>query len=111
MERPGACRVADLLQRRYADASKEREPTATRLGQKAGVPVHLHALRHFAATHLVGAGRDIRTVSARLGHASTQQTLDVYTHAFSARDHEAAAMLGAGSSQRAARRIRQLHDY
>lgn len=39
-----------------------------------------HALRHTQATLLVGNGVDIRTVQARLGHASPDISLEVYTH-------------------------------
>lgn len=33
-----------------------------------GIESHLHALRHFSATELLGAGVDLRTVAGRLGH-------------------------------------------
>ena len=60
------------------------------LRKKANVTCRLHDLRHFMATQLVGAGVDIRTVSARLGHAQTSTTLDIYSHALRARDQVAA---------------------
>jgi integrase len=37
------------------------------LAAKAGVDTYLHALRHFAASQMVGSGTDIRTVAGRLG--------------------------------------------
>lgn len=50
-----------------------------RLATTAGVPrIRLHDLRHGHATVLVEAGVDPATVSSRLGHATTQFTLDVY---------------------------------
>ena len=52
------------------------------------------ATRHLAATRLVAAGVDIRTVAGRLGHARTSTTLDVYSHWQPGRDREAAAILG-----------------
>jgi integrase len=53
-----------------------------------------HDLRHFAATQLIASGTDVRTVAARLGHAQTSTTLDIYAHALPAQDVEAAAVLG-----------------
>jgi integrase len=66
-----------------------------RLATKAGVDVHLHQLRHFAATQMVGGGHDIRTVAGRLGHADASVTLRVYAHALPERDRAAADALGA----------------
>jgi integrase len=53
-----------------------------------------HGLRHWAASFLVADGTNIRTVSNRLGHASTSMTLDVYTHALPAQDVDAANAIG-----------------
>lgn len=39
-----------------------------RLVHSLGLDTHLHALRHYSATELIGAGVDIRTVAGRLGH-------------------------------------------
>jgi len=61
---------------------------------RAGVDTHLHALRHFAATQLIGSGQDVRTVAGRLGHRDASTTLRVYAHALPERDREAAAVLG-----------------
>jgi len=66
-----------------------------RVADKAGVDCHLHQLRHFAATQLVGGGHDVRTVAGRLGHANANTTLKVYAHALPERDRAAAAALGA----------------
>ena len=52
------------------------------------------ATRHLAATRLVAAGVDIRTVAGRLGHARASTTLDVYSHWLPGRDRDAAAILG-----------------
>jgi integrase len=64
------------------------------LARRLGLDVHLHALRHFAATQLVGAGVDVRTVAGRLGHADASTTLRVYAHALPERDRRAAQILG-----------------
>lgn len=52
-----------------------------------------HALRHIQATLLVGNGIDIRTVQARLGHASPDISLEVYTHPIDENERIAAEKL------------------
>jgi integrase len=60
-----------------------------------GMPhVHLHSLRHFAATELIGAGVNPRDAAEILGHADPALTLRVYSHATTARQKQAAAALG-----------------
>lgn len=49
-----------------------------------------HQLRHAQATYLIGAGTDIKTVQARLGHANVSTTLQIYSHAIAANDRKAA---------------------
>jgi integrase len=56
--------------------------------------VRLHDLRHFAGSQLIAAGVDIKTVQTRLGHSRPSTTLDVYTHAVSQNDQDAAAVIG-----------------
>jgi integrase len=67
-----------------------------RLGESLDPPitVHLHQLRHFTATWMVGAGIDVRTIAQRLGHARTSMTLDTYAQALPEQDREAAEKLG-----------------
>lgn len=43
-------------------------------------PISPHAFRHMAATYLITAGTDIRTVSGKLGHAQTSTTMNIYSH-------------------------------
>ena len=44
-----------------------------------GIESHLHTLRHYAATELINAGFDVRTVAGRLGHGGGgTTTLRVY---------------------------------
>lgn len=66
------------------------------LGRRLDPPVavHLHELRHFSVTELLGAGVDILAVSKRHGHSSVSITGDIYGHTLPARDQEAAAILG-----------------
>ena len=59
-----------------------------------GMNYHLHQLRHFTATQLLAAGVDPRTVSGRLGHATTSTTLRIYAHAVEGRDQAAAGIIG-----------------
>lgn len=39
-----------------------------------------HDLRHYLASLLIASGADIKTVQARLRHASAKTTLDTYGH-------------------------------
>jgi integrase len=65
-----------------------------RLGKSIDLKFRFHDLRHFAATQLVGAGVDVRTVANRLGHADPAMTLRVYAQPLSERDAHAADVLG-----------------
>jgi integrase len=53
---------------------------------------HLHSLRHFAATQLIGHGVDARTAAAQLGHSNPTLTLKTYAHATVERERQAAAI-------------------
>jgi integrase len=63
----------------------------TKLGAEAGT---LLSLRHFAATQLLAAGVDVRTVAGRLGHEQPSTTLNRYTEWLQARDQDAAETIG-----------------
>jgi len=71
--------------------------TFERLRNRAGLSgfSFKDATRHLAATRLIGAGVDVRTVAGRLGHARASTTLDIYSHFLPERDREAAEILGA----------------
>lgn len=56
--------------------------------------VHMHSLRHFAATELLGSGLNARDTADRLGHADPSVTLRTYTHATIERQRLAAVIGG-----------------
>lgn len=53
-------------------------PAARAVGWPRGKGVHL--LRHYYASLLIRYGESIKTVQARLGHATAAETLDTYSH-------------------------------
>src|ERR1700694_4834941 len=67
----------------------------SRLGKRLQpqLEVHLHQLRHFAASHLSGSA-DPRTVAVQLGH-DAQILLEVYSHSIPERARAAAEHLAA----------------
>jgi integrase len=70
--------------------------TVQRLIDNSGLPrITLHGLRHSHVTHLLVAGVDVKTVSARAGHASVAFTLDRYGHVLKGRQAAAAAAVAA----------------
>lgn len=63
--------------------------------------IRFHDLRHFAATQMIAANVDIRTVAGRLGHATPSTTLAIYAHMLPERDKAAATILGRTLAQNA----------
>lgn len=55
----------------------------------------IHDLRHHFASLLIAAGLDIKTVQARLRHASAKTTLDTYGHMWPDRDESSRAAVAA----------------
>ncbi|WP_184090977.1 tyrosine-type recombinase/integrase [Anaerocolumna cellulosilytica] len=55
--------------------------------------IPLHGLRHTSATVLISEDVDVRTVSARLGHAQTSTTMNIYAHSLKESDKKAADKL------------------
>lgn len=55
--------------------------------------IPLHGLRHTSATLLIAKSIDPKTVSARLGHAQTSTTLNIYAHALKSLDETASNAL------------------
>jgi integrase len=69
----------------------------SRLRESVGVDpqIHLHSLRHFVVTSLLGAGVALPQVAGRVGHGGGgHTTLSVYSHFQQARDREVADLLG-----------------
>ena len=61
---------------------------------KAGLqPIRLYDLRHTSATLLLAEGEHPKVAAERLGHASTQLTLDTYSHVLPNMQKEAAGRL------------------
>lgn len=54
-----------------------------------------HDLRHYYASLLIAAGLDIKTVQARMRHASAQTTLDTYGHMWPDKDESSRAAVSA----------------
>lgn len=55
-------------------------PVAKIAGLNAATGPGMHALRHYYASLLIRYGESVKTVQARLGHASAAETLDTYSH-------------------------------
>ena len=66
--------------------------------------IPFHGLRHTNATLLIAGNQDIKTVSARLGHAQSSTTLDIYAHALVEKESKAADALEAVLSHAAGKK-------
>ena len=65
--------------------------------QVAGLPdgFTFHDLRHYLASLLIASGADIKTVQARMRHASATTTLDTYEHLWPDADESTRTAIGA----------------
>ncbi len=59
---------------------------------KGGQSFHFHALRHFAASRMIENGWPLPDVSAQLGHANVNITMQVYAHSIEKRAQSLEAM-------------------
>jgi integrase len=68
----------------------------------AGLPTNFryHDLRHYFASLLIADGLDVKTVQARLRHASAKTTLDVYGHLWPDKDEATRATVAAAIGAR-----------
>ncbi len=79
----GSSMIPDVLSRRF-----------NAIMTVCGIPdVRFHDLRHTHASLLLASGVPIHVVSARLGHASIQTTVDTYGHVLPASDVEAGRVM------------------
>jgi integrase len=60
-----------------------------------GLDISYHGLRHTSASLMLASGTDLRTVQARMGHASPTTTLATYSHLIGRADRDAAERLDA----------------
>ncbi len=77
----------------FKDIVIKYNATVTDTAQKLP-DIPFHGLRHTSATLLISENVDIRTVSARLGHAQTSTTMNIYAHSLKELDEKAANTLG-----------------
>jgi integrase len=54
-----------------------------------------HDLRHYLASLLIASGADIKTVQARMRHATARTTLDTYGHLWPDADESTRTAVGA----------------
>jgi integrase len=54
-----------------------------------------HDLRHYLASLLIASGADIKTVQARMRHATARTTLDTYGHLWPDADESTRTVIGA----------------
>ena len=61
-----------------------------------GLPdgLRFHDLRHYLASLLIASGADIKTVQARMRHASARTTLDIYGHLWPDADESTRTAVG-----------------
>ena len=71
----------------------------TKFGERYGVKIHPHKLRHSFASVAITDGADIASVSEVLGHADISTTLRMYTHANEESKRRAASIVLAAIGQ------------
>ena len=59
-----------------------------------------HDLRHYLASLLIASGADIKTVQARMRHATARTTLDTYGHLWPDADESTRSAIGAVIAER-----------
>jgi integrase len=81
-----------LIERAFRDVRAEIE----------GLPdtFTFHDLRHYLASMLIHDGNDIKTVQARMRHASARTTLDTYGHLWPDADESTRSTIGAVIAER-----------
>jgi integrase len=76
-------------------------------GKVDGLPdtFSYHDLRHYFASMLIASGADVKTIQARLRHASAMTTLDTYGHLFKDADESTRAAIASVIASRPADEI------
>jgi integrase len=69
--------------------------TARKKVRDLPVGFRYHDLRHYFASLLIASDADVKTVQARLRHASAKTTLDTYGHIWPDRDESTRAAVDA----------------
>jgi integrase len=71
-------------------------------GKIEGLPAtfSFHDLRHYLASLLIASGADIKTVQARMRHASATTTLDTYGHLWPDADESTRSAIGGVIAER-----------
>lgn len=64
------------------------------LEEKGLPPLRFHDLRHTAASYAISMGDNVANVSRMLGHANSNTTLGIYTHAFKKQHEVTASKMG-----------------
>lgn len=65
-----------------------------KFSDRYGLPhINPHAFRHTMATILINSGKDIVSVSKRLGHSKTSTTTDIYAHIIDEADEQSGEIL------------------
>ncbi|MGB7161663.1 MAG: tyrosine-type recombinase/integrase, partial [Mycobacterium sp.] len=59
-----------------------------------------HDLRHYFASLLIASGDDIKTVQARMRHATARTTLDTYGHLWPDADESTRSAIGSAIAER-----------
>ena len=79
-------------------------PSATSASKSTVCPKGspFHDLRHYLASLLIASGADIKTVQARMRHASARTTLDTYGHLWPDADESTRTAVGAVIAERMA---------
>ena len=91
LRRPMASQPLAIRQRSSIAQSRLRPKKVQ--GLPAGF--RYHDLRHYFASLLIASGADVKTVQARLRHASAKTTLDTYGHIWPDRDESTRAVVDA----------------
>jgi len=99
---PGPALLTGGDGRQLSPWALERAFRAAR-GTVGGLPADFryHDLRHYFASLLIVSGNDVKTVQARLRHASAKTTLDTYGHLWPDRDESTRAAVEAVFAGRA----------